>query len=321
LDIASVTDVSNHFRFVSRSRRELREIFDPSISGGDLRVTGAGYSGVMRKRTLAHLSDLHLGRSRDVERSAARLCRALLDARVDHAIVTGDVTDRGRRAELLAFERAFAPLIDSGRLTVVPGNHDRLGDDVASTIARGRRVSVVTRPGLHLVVVDSTGAHNRSLLAGHGELGARDLDAIDEAIDGAAADALVVVALHHHPMRLPEELFIERVSGWLGMPNAAELALGPALLGRLRGRCDLVLHGHRHQPRAAAIGLFDARPLGIYNAGSTTLLGAARLLAHAGGRLAGEAEWLRQADADEVDVAPPPPLVVDLGAALARGAA
>jgi len=272
----------------------------------------------MRKRTLAHLSDLHLGRGRDVERAAVRLCRALVDGRVDHAIVTGDVTDRGRRGELLAFERAFAPLIDSGRLTVIPGNHDRLGDDVASTMLRGRRVTVVTRPGLHLVLVDSTGPHNRFLLSGHGELAPRDLDAIDEAVDGAPAGALCVVALHHHPMRLPEEMFLERVSGWLGMPNAAELTLGPTLLGRLRGRCDLVLHGHRHQPRAAAIGLFDARPLSIYNAGSTTLLGAARLLGHVDGRLAGEVDWMRQADRsddDDDDALVAPPVVVDLARA------
>jgi metallophosphoesterase superfamily enzyme len=47
-------------------------------------------------------------------------------------LVTGDVTHRGRLREWAAFEKAFEPLIESGRLTAVPGNHDRLGDDMAT---------------------------------------------------------------------------------------------------------------------------------------------------------------------------------------------
>ena len=54
---------------------------------------------------------------------------------------------------------------------------------------------------------------------------------------------------------------------------------------RLRGRCDLVLHGHRHVPRARTLFADDARPLGLYNAGCTPALGRFRVFAHAGGRL------------------------------------
>lgn len=61
----------------------------------------------MRTHTLAHLSDLHFGLSPGVERMAAALCQTLLAARVDHVVVSGDVTHRGRRDELERFEQDF----------------------------------------------------------------------------------------------------------------------------------------------------------------------------------------------------------------------
>ena len=240
------------------------------------------------RRTLAHLSDLHLG-LRDAGPRLDALVAALVAEQVDHVVVTGDVTDRGRAQEWSRFERAMEPL--GARLTVLPGNHDRLGDDVGARIFKcGRRVTATWNPGLWLVAVDSTGPHNRFLLTGHGALDERDLDEIDEAVDSAPVGALTVVALHHHPLPAPGEMLIERVAGWLGMPNAAELPRGPELLARLLGRCDLVLHGHRHRPAAALLG-DGTRPLGVYNAGSSTELGRVRLFSHRDGRVLGK-RWL-----------------------------
>ncbi|MDB4970470.1 MAG: 3,5-cyclic-nucleotide phosphodiesterase [Myxococcales bacterium] len=244
----------------------------------------------MTLRTLAHLSDLHLGRSPASDAEVARAVDSL-DG-VDHVIVSGDVTHRGRTDEHARFERLFAPLAARGRLTVVPGNHDRLGDDVGARLRRGARVQTVTTPGLFVVRVDSTGAHNRFLLAGHGDL----CDAIFDDIDCAVAEAppahLVVVTMHHHLLPLPEETFPELLATRVGLPYATELRLGAALLSRLRGRCDLVLHGHRHVPRATRLFVGDARPLGLYNAGCTPSLGRFRVFAHAAGRLLGAPGWL-----------------------------
>jgi 3',5'-cyclic AMP phosphodiesterase CpdA len=47
-------------------------------------------------RTLAHVSDLHLGRDARTDDAAAALVRALLHERVDDVLLTGDVTHRGR---------------------------------------------------------------------------------------------------------------------------------------------------------------------------------------------------------------------------------
>jgi 3',5'-cyclic AMP phosphodiesterase CpdA len=244
-------------------------------------------------RTLAHVSDLHFGRDAATERACAGIVEALLEARVDDVLVTGDVTDRGRAAEWERFALAFAPLRE--RLLLVPGNHDRLGDDAAVRMMTGR-VEVTNRRGLHVVRVDSTAPHNRGLLEGHGELTARDLDEIERAARAGGPGALVVVALHHHPLPLPPEGIGEWLSDLLGWPNAAELPAGRDLVARLRGVCDVVAHGHRHVESAVTLGGRSGRPLRVRNAGCTPDLGRIRLVTHAGGSVLSES-WLDLAPA------------------------
>jgi len=214
---------------------------------------------------------------------------------VDDVLLTGDVTHRGRRDELARFERIFAPLLDAGRLAVVPGNHDRMGDDAARGLMRGGRVAVTSRPGLHAVRVDSTAPHNRSLIDGHGEVTRQDLADVELALADAPAGALSLVMLHHHVLPLPVEDLAEKLATLVGLPSADELPLGEDLLGRVLGRCRLVLHGHRHVPAEFRIAVpgapAGAPPMRVLNAGSTTQLGRARLVAHAGGELVWEG-WL-----------------------------
>jgi len=242
-------------------------------------------------RTFAHISDLHIGRDDATDRSARHLVEALLAARVDDVLLTGDVTHRGRAEELARFERLFAPLLEQGRVSVVPGNHDRLGDDAGRGLMRGGRVAVASRPGLHIVRVDSTAAHNRSLIDGHGEVSAQDVADVEVALADAPRGALPIVMLHHHVLPLPVEDFAEKLATLIGLPSAEELPLGEDLLGRALGRCRLVLHGHRHVPAEFHVAAAGPLPMRILNAGSTTQLGRARLLAHAAGEVVWEG-WL-----------------------------
>jgi Icc protein len=242
---------------------------------------------------LAHLSDLHLDLSTSSDAAARALVNTLLAERVDHVVVTGDLTHKGARAEFQRFLELFAPLLDTGRLTYIPGNHDRPGDDVVGQWMEGRKVRTVEQQGLYLVCVDSTGPHNASYFKSHGELSKAELDAVDAALDAAPRGALTVILLHHHVLPLPEESLPERFATLMGWPHAAELALGPELVSRVRGRCDLILHGHRHMPREFDLGEQDGRGLRVYNSGSSTELGRFRLFEHTAGRLIGAPIWQR----------------------------
>jgi len=258
----------------------------------------------VQTKKLAHLSDLHLGRGEATLRRAEALCARLLADEIDDVVVTGDVTHRGRAAEWALFLDAFAPLFEQGRVTVVPGNHDRLSDDVAALIMNGDgdlgRVDVVARPGLHLVRVDSTAPHNRFLVAGHGALCDRVIARCCAALDEGPPDALRVVLLHHHVLPAPVETFPEVLAELVALPFANELALGGRLLAELAGRADLVLHGHRHVPGAHELPIHERagelRPLGVYNAGSSTELGGYRVFRHLAGVRA-PAAWTRLLEA------------------------
>ena len=243
-------------------------------------------------KTLAHLSDLHVGRGDETDRVLEGMCQALVRRNVDHVVVTGDITHRGRHREWERFCRAFAPLRDQGRMTIVPGNHDRLNEDVGSEMMPEGRVVVESRPGLHLVRFDSTGPHNRSLRSSHGLLSQEDLGHILRAFARVPRDSLAVLLLHHHLVPLPHDNHAERLFSWLGLVSGEELTLGRQLLAALLGRCDLVLHGHRHDPVTVQVDGVDQRPLSLFNAGSSTELGHVRLFMHRRGRLAAPPVWM-----------------------------
>jgi 3',5'-cyclic AMP phosphodiesterase CpdA len=238
-------------------------------------------------QTFAHVSDLHLGAGRATFALARRLCSALLSVRIHRVLITGDITHGGRRSELDAFHDAFAPLLAQGRVVVVPGNHDRLRDGVAGALMPGPRVQPEEHAGLFVVRFDSTGLHNRWWFDSHGQMDAADMDDICEALDHAPPGSLRLLLLHHHLLELPDDHLYERVVTRLGFPNAAELEHGEELVRRLQGRCDLVLHGHRHQPWE-----IDAGSVRIFNGGSSTGLQACRMFAAARGTLVHAPKWL-----------------------------
>lgn len=247
----------------------------------------------MKTLSLAHLSDLHVGRSPETDARAARVLQWATQARLDHVVVTGDVTHRGRLGELERFFSYAAALDASGRLTVLPGNHDRMGDNAAGLLMEGERVRATTRPGLYLISVDSSAAHNRYGLASHGLIDFEVIGEVNAALALRPADHLCVLALHHHVTPLPEESWAESFATRVGWPYAEELKLGRELLQAVAGRCDLVLHGHRHVPRETLVDRTR-----VFNAGSSSELCAVRVFRHRLGILDGEPRW----------VAVPPPV-------------
>ena len=241
--------------------------------------------------SFAHISDLHFGRDERVVTRMQRLVSHLYTSDIDHILCTGDITHRGREAEYEAFVDVFAPLIAQGRLTMVPGNHDRGGDDVADSIMHGQRVIARDFGELYVVRLDSTGPHNRQIFCGHGLVTPTDLLALRDALAAAHDDQLVVVMMHHHPYRLPEEGALERFSRWAGLPFADALHSGVDVLELASGRCDILLHGHRHVA-TQRLHRTTARPLGLYNAGDTGEQGRYRLFQHRGGVLTAPPTWV-----------------------------
>jgi 3',5'-cyclic-AMP phosphodiesterase len=238
----------------------------------------------LKIRTLAHLSDLHLGLKGRAE-AAQRACDRLLELDVDRVIVTGDITQNGKVEEHDLFRRIFAPLGRAGRLVAVPGNHDRMNEDVRGRLMPEGRVAAERHADVHVVKVDSTAPANRSSLTSQGALSEGDRDAIEDALGAAPRDRLVVLALHHHLMPLPPQDLGEFFADWMGTRWAAEVEGGHGLLERLRGKLDLVLHGHRHVPGEQVPFEHGVRPLRIHNAGATPLQGRFRLFTHAAGRI------------------------------------
>lgn len=242
-------------------------------------------------KTLAHISDLHIGESGLRSTSLRLLADHLEERAIDHVIVTGDITHNGRRLEMKEFDIVFGPLADAGKLTVVPGNHDRIGEDAGKHIMEGHRV-LVTRPeGLYVIRIDSTAPHNRRSYNSHGDLSHLVLDEVELALGEAPSDRLVVIAIHHHLAPLPEESLLESLSRLLGWANTRELQLGEHLLELAEGRADLVLHGHRHVPTTDTFTAQHPKKPLVYNAGSTTSLRAYRVFEHLGGALVSAPRW------------------------------
>lgn len=152
---------------------------------------------------LAHLSDLHFGRT------DATVVEALLDdltkARPDLVVISGDLTQRARSSQF-AEARAFLDRLPAPAL-VVPGNHDL--SPLYSPLNRlfrprakfqrhlpGHADSQLWQDDQMVVVgLDST----RHLRWKSGKLRSSHLDHIDTVLAGAAGSACKVAFLHHPP--------------------------------------------------------------------------------------------------------------------------
>jgi 3',5'-cyclic AMP phosphodiesterase CpdA len=172
----------------------------------------------------------------------------------DHVILTGDLTAMGDAAEFEAMHASMRHLTVAGKLTVIPGNHDRYTDapgerhfervfasEVASVMpehadATGYPFVRFVGEGVALIGLDST----RVPGWGHyvvGRLGARQLAALQRILDDPRLGGRTVHVLSHHGPLSPK-----------GQREWKESALidGPALLSVLEGREVMLHHGHSH---------------------------------------------------------------------------
>jgi 3',5'-cyclic AMP phosphodiesterase CpdA len=98
-------------------------------AAGLVTVAGMSIHPKLRRRLL-FLRDVVLLINQSSEKRRAALYRSLREQKVDHLLITGDLSTSSRRGE---FEQIAAELKRHGwegdRVTILPGNHDRIGFD------------------------------------------------------------------------------------------------------------------------------------------------------------------------------------------------
>jgi 3',5'-cyclic AMP phosphodiesterase CpdA len=188
-------------------------------------------------RTLVHLSDLHFGRVDDA--LLAPLRDAVHGLRPDLVVVSGDLTQRARRAQ---FAKAAA-FLDSlpGPQLVVPGNHDVPFYDVArrflAPLARFRsRIEAEEFPYYQDGEIAAIGINTaRSLTFKGGRINREQVAEVERRFRGLP-EPVTRIVVSHHPFDLPDGAEAEDLVGRAGM--AMEVFAGCGV--------DVFLSGHLH---------------------------------------------------------------------------
>jgi 3',5'-cyclic AMP phosphodiesterase CpdA len=214
------------------------------------------------------------------QETLAQIAREVELHKVDHLIVSGDLTAYAMEDEFQGARAALSPLIeDKARCSVIPGNHDtytpgaqserrfekyfgHLLDSDLPEYSREGPYPFVRLVGEEAAVVGLCSARV-PLVPGFsfGTIGERQLQALRELIrDPRLKHRGVLVAVHHAPLTK------------LGRKDKPLHGLtdGPELLDILRGPKFAVLHGHIHSRYHHPAT--DRRPH-LFGAGSSTELG------------------------------------------------
>lgn len=190
-------------------------------------------------RTLVHLSDLHFGRIDPALVEPLR--RAVVELQPDLVAISGDFTQRARRAQFLA-ARAFVDSLNA-RTLAVPGNHDIPLYDVVSRFAAPldyyrRYISSNLEPEYideEMIVLGVNTARSMVFPSGEGRINEGQVDRIVRRLAAVPAPLLRVVVTHH-PFDLPPGVHQRRLLGRSGM----------AMSRLAQANADLFLSGHLH---------------------------------------------------------------------------
>jgi 3',5'-cyclic AMP phosphodiesterase CpdA len=187
------------------------------------------------------------------------VAREIARAKVDHVVITGDLTNLALEQEFDAvlelLERELG--VDAAHVTIVPGNHDLYTSgamrsqrfsrtfarylesdlpELAADISLGRFPVVKLRGPLAIIGLSS--AVPRPPLVASGELGAKQIEALARILAHDEVKRRTAVIALHHPIHNPAS----KVKTWVeGLRDADDLADAIAEL-----RTGLLLHGHLH---------------------------------------------------------------------------
>ena len=193
---------------------------------------------------IAHISDIHFGAVD--EEAAARLAKQVNDNAVDGVIVTGDLTQAGRKKEFAA-AAAYLQTFDAP-LLAVPGNHDvpvyNLGRRFADPWSRYRQhihddlCPCGAFGGAFVMGLNSARRAGLSLDWSRGRLSASQISLAERSLRRSDHD-LKIIALHHPVTPGP------------GRAGAAVIDRASRALSSFAGAgADIVLTGHAHIAQA-----------------------------------------------------------------------
>jgi 3',5'-cyclic AMP phosphodiesterase CpdA len=260
----------------------IAHLSDPHI----LDLTGVDNARLLLNKRLTGWVNLKLHRG-SVHRR--QVVEAMMDdirtQRIDHVVVTGDITNLALEPE---FERARAVFARLGfapeQLSVIPGNHDVYTRGAERT----RRFATFFAPhitsdlkvaddGAHpsgpfpyvrlrgeVAIIGLSTAVARLPLISSGHAGERQLRAVGEALEHPEVRTRTPVVLLHHPIINPRSPLASFARGFREAPRLQ------SLLSRLRHA--LVLHGHLHDRAHRVLPLPSAGTLHHLGATSASLL-------------------------------------------------
>jgi len=192
-------------------------------------------------RTLAHLSDLHFGRTD--EAVLEPLLAAVGAARPDLVVVSGDLTQRAKAREFEAAKR-YLDRLPKPQI-IVPGNHDvplyRVWERFLSPLGKYRRlIDADLEPSFVDAEIAVIGINTaRSLTFKNGRINKEQMATIHRHLD-PLAESVTKVVVTHHPFDLPDQ------DGDLELVGRAHKAM------KVFSDCgvDLLLAGHFHTSEA-----------------------------------------------------------------------
>jgi 3',5'-cyclic AMP phosphodiesterase CpdA len=213
-------------------------------------VARPGLGSLMSKRLLGYLS--WRARRQAIHESGvlAALTAAIKQAKTDHVVITGDLTNislPGEFDEARRWLEAFGP---PDRVTVIPGNHDAyvgvpwarslglwtdyMRGDVGLLTSPSDFPSVRVRGPVAFIGVSS--AHPSAPHLAVGSLGRPQIDVLEQHLGELGRSGKFRVVLIHHPP----------VAGTVS-PRKSLLDAEPFAAALARSGAELVLHGHMHR--------------------------------------------------------------------------
>ncbi|MBI5531744.1 MAG: metallophosphoesterase [Deltaproteobacteria bacterium] len=267
--IAHLSDI--HVAHATSNLKRLGRLLSPSGPGEGLVdvVTRLVMSSWFERRALGEplMRSAHLKHRYDPRQLSAVL-QSVREQKVDHVILTGDLTEMGAPSEM---REAMAALDAFGwkgpNLTLMPGNHDRLNFRAVAdfrSIACDRDYPLLNRitDDLFAIAVDSTawGAEldwrDMMTMNARGRILVSDVEKIDKMLASLPPGAGCILCTHHHVIDLPPDGYVDDWAGKADARLSGKAEGSEALIDVAEARkVRLILFGHRHRATRDAFSI------------------------------------------------------------------